>query len=180
MLRESIKLVFFLDCSKCYERVPLSMFEVFAIESGCPLHVLNVAFNTYNCTRRILVQGGVREGVTATCGLPPGRRHAVDLLHVFPIKSLRCALRQVEVRKYIDDMVLISSGPYSAGILCFAYRQVLKSLTDVNMHVNAVKTVVLCNGSVAKRKLLQVWRYGRLPPVQITTRDLGVDTHWSA
>eukprot|EP00971_Amphidinium_carterae_P021818 430502-Amphidinium_carterae.2 len=27
---------------------------------------------------------------------------------------------------------------------------------------------------------MQVWRHGRLPPVQITTRDLGVDTQWSA
>eukprot|EP00971_Amphidinium_carterae_P289114 5740514-Amphidinium_carterae.1 len=28
--------------------------------------------------------------------------------------------------------------------------------------------------------LLQVWPHGRLPPVQITTRDLGVDTQWFA
>eukprot|EP00971_Amphidinium_carterae_P219761 4363111-Amphidinium_carterae.1 len=27
---------------------------------------------------------------------------------------------------------------------------------------------------------MQVWRKGRLPPLQITTRDLGVDTQWSA
>eukprot|EP00971_Amphidinium_carterae_P206867 4104714-Amphidinium_carterae.2 len=111
------------------------------------------------------------EEVTATCGLQRGSGHAVDLLHAFLIKSLQCAGRQVEVRKY----VLISSGPNFAGNLCFAYRKVLKSLTDVNMRVNAVKTVVLCIGSVAKCKLMQVWRHGRLPPLQITTRDLGVD-----
>eukprot|EP00971_Amphidinium_carterae_P012427 244734-Amphidinium_carterae.2 len=27
---------------------------------------------------------------------------------------------------------------------------------------------------------MQVWRHGRLPPVQITTRDLGVDMQWFA
>eukprot|EP00971_Amphidinium_carterae_P045242 890246-Amphidinium_carterae.1 len=89
-------------------------------------------------------------------------------------------LSQVEVRKYVDDMVLISSGPGFAGNLCFAYRQVLRSLTAVNMKVNALKTVVLCNRSVTKRKLWQVWRAGRLPPVLITTRDSGVDTQWFA
>eukprot|EP00971_Amphidinium_carterae_P240580 4776157-Amphidinium_carterae.8 len=68
-------------------------------------------------------------------------------------------------------MVLISCGPNFAGNLCFAYRQVLKSLMDVNMRVNAVKTVVLCNGSVTNCKPMKVWRHGRLPLVQITTRE---------
>eukprot|EP00971_Amphidinium_carterae_P135978 2694478-Amphidinium_carterae.1 len=77
-------------------------------------------------------------------------------------------------------MVLISNGPNIAGNFCFAYRQVLKSLTAFKMRVNAFKTVVLCNGFVAKRKLVHVWRAGRLPPVQITSRDLGVDTQWFA
>eukprot|EP00971_Amphidinium_carterae_P345729 6486845-Amphidinium_carterae.2 len=43
----------------------------------------------------------------------------------------------------------------------------------VNMRVNALKTVVVCNASVTKRKPMKVWRAGRLPPVQIITRDLG-------
>eukprot|EP00971_Amphidinium_carterae_P209623 4158181-Amphidinium_carterae.1 len=77
-------------------------------------------------------------------------------------------------------MVLISRGPNFAGNLCFAYRQIVKSLTDVNMRVDARKTVVLCNVSVAKLNLMKVWRVGRLPPVQITTSDLGVATQCSA
>eukprot|EP00971_Amphidinium_carterae_P158964 3151879-Amphidinium_carterae.4 len=134
----------------------------------------------YSGNRRILIQSAVSEGVTATCGLPPGCGHAVDMLHAFLIKLLRCAGRQVEVRKYVDDMVLISSGLSFAGNLCLAYRQVLKSLTEVNMRVNALKTVVVYNVVVTKRKLKKVWRPGRLPPVQITTRDVGVDTQWFA
>eukprot|EP00971_Amphidinium_carterae_P010407 205460-Amphidinium_carterae.1 len=88
----------FLDCSKCYERVPLRVFEEFAIESGYPLYALNVALNMYSGAKRILVQGAISEGVTATCGLPPGCGHVVDMLHAFVIKSVRCAGRQVEVR----------------------------------------------------------------------------------
>eukprot|EP00971_Amphidinium_carterae_P014300 282515-Amphidinium_carterae.1 len=73
------------------------------------------------------------------------------MLHGFLIKSLHCAGRQVEVRKYVDDMVFLSSGSNFAGNLC--YRQVLKSLTAVNMRVNTLKTVVMRNGSQALASL---------------------------
>eukprot|EP00971_Amphidinium_carterae_P054240 1068472-Amphidinium_carterae.1 len=43
------------------------------------------------------------------------------------------------------------------------------------MKVNLKKTVVICNGTKAKRLLMKVWKAGRLPPPRITTRDLGVD-----
>eukprot|EP00971_Amphidinium_carterae_P312973 6219564-Amphidinium_carterae.2 len=55
----------FLDCSQCYERLPLRMLEDFALESGYPLYALNVALNMYSGNRRILVQGAVSEGVQA-------------------------------------------------------------------------------------------------------------------
>eukprot|EP00971_Amphidinium_carterae_P199618 3962260-Amphidinium_carterae.1 len=41
--------------------------------------------------------------------------------------------RHVTVRKYVDDMVLVASGPCFAGHLCYGYRQVHKSLTQANM-----------------------------------------------
>eukprot|EP00971_Amphidinium_carterae_P143197 2837097-Amphidinium_carterae.1 len=47
------------------------------------------------------------------------------------------------------------------------------------MQVNPKKTVVICNGTHTKNKLKKAWRSGLLPPVKITTRDLGVDTQWS-
>eukprot|EP00971_Amphidinium_carterae_P309907 6158192-Amphidinium_carterae.1 len=118
-----------------------------------------IVATAYRC---ILVQRAVSKalGVTGACGLPPDCGHAVDMLHAFLPRSIRCAGRQVEVRKQL--------------------RQALASLTSVNMRVNALKTVVLCNGSVTKRKLWKVWRACRLPLVQMTTRDLGVDTQWFA
>eukprot|EP00971_Amphidinium_carterae_P224822 4460165-Amphidinium_carterae.1 len=112
--------------------------------------------------------------------MPPGCGHAVDLLHAFLLKTLQSAGRHVSVRKYVDDMVLIASGPCFAGHLCYGYRQVLKSLTKANMKVNLKKTLVICNGANAKRLLMKVWRAGRLPPLRVTTRDLGVDTQWAA
>eukprot|EP00971_Amphidinium_carterae_P239908 4762723-Amphidinium_carterae.1 len=70
-------------------------------------------------------------------------------------------------------MRLICCIPSSSGRLGVPgsrLRQVLASLTSVNMRVNALKTFVLCNGSVTKRNLWKVWRAGRLLPVQILAR----------
>eukprot|EP00971_Amphidinium_carterae_P198368 3937000-Amphidinium_carterae.2 len=74
-------------------------------------------------------------------------------------------------------MVLISSGPNFAGNLCDAYRQVLKSL----MAINACKRAYRCGVQWVcdQAQVLQVWRAGRLLPVQVTIRDLGVDTLWT-
>eukprot|EP00971_Amphidinium_carterae_P299768 5955908-Amphidinium_carterae.2 len=99
----------FLDCSKCYERVPLRTLEQFALESG---------------RRWVLLQGAVSDPVTATHGMPPGCGHAVDLLHAFLLKTLQSAGRHASVRTYVDDMVLVASGPCFAGHLCYGYRQV--------------------------------------------------------
>eukprot|EP00971_Amphidinium_carterae_P297196 5904288-Amphidinium_carterae.1 len=78
----------------------------------------------YSGNRRILIQGAVSGAVQSTCGLPPGCAHsglAVDLLHVFLIRTLQSAGRHVEVRKYVDDMVLVSSGPHFAHNLRDSY-----------------------------------------------------------
>eukprot|EP00971_Amphidinium_carterae_P350462 6491558-Amphidinium_carterae.2 len=170
----------FLDCSKCYERIPLQTLEAFALESGYPLYALYAALDMYAGRRSVLRQGAVSEPVTAIHGMPPGCGHAVDLLHAFLLMTLKSAGRHVSVRKYVDDMVLEASGPCFARHLCYGYQQVHKSLTKANMKVNLKKTVVICNGANAKRLLMKVWRAGRLPPPRVTTRDLGVDTQWAA
>eukprot|EP00971_Amphidinium_carterae_P031393 618361-Amphidinium_carterae.1 len=56
--------------------------------------------------------GGLNRNV---CGFPLGCGLAVDFLHAFLVRTLRSAGRQVEVRKHVDDMVLVAAGPY---ILC--------------------------------------------------------------
>eukprot|EP00971_Amphidinium_carterae_P006108 120334-Amphidinium_carterae.2 len=49
----------FLDCSKCYERIPLQTLETFALESGYPLCALYAALDMYAGRRRVLLQGAV-------------------------------------------------------------------------------------------------------------------------
>eukprot|EP00971_Amphidinium_carterae_P010274 202999-Amphidinium_carterae.1 len=76
-------------------------------------------------------------------------------------------------------MVLVAAGPHFAHNLRDSYKCVLKALKQANMQVNPKKIVVICNGTHTKNKLMRAWRSGLLPPVKITTRDLGVDTQWS-
>eukprot|EP00971_Amphidinium_carterae_P118078 2339284-Amphidinium_carterae.1 len=71
----------------------------------------------YSGNRRILIQGAVSTSVQSTCRLPPRCRLAVDLLHAFLIRTLQSAGRQVEVRKYVGDMVLVAAGPRFAHYL---------------------------------------------------------------
>eukprot|EP00971_Amphidinium_carterae_P008073 159713-Amphidinium_carterae.2 len=77
-------------------------------------------------------------------------------------------------------MVLVAAGPFFEHFLRDSYRDhrrdVLKTFNQANMQVNPTKTVVVCKSTRAKQKLWKVWRAGRLPPVRLTTRDLGVDT----
>eukprot|EP00971_Amphidinium_carterae_P094422 1869277-Amphidinium_carterae.1 len=47
--------------------------------------------------------------------MPPGCGHAIDLLHAFLAKTLHSTGRQVQVRKCVDDMVLVAKGCDFAG-----------------------------------------------------------------
>eukprot|EP00971_Amphidinium_carterae_P219712 4362311-Amphidinium_carterae.1 len=97
----------FLDCTKCYERIPHKSLEKFVLESGYPIYALYAALDMYAGHRRILIQGAVSDPVQTTHGMPPGCGHAVDLLHAFLLKTLQSAGSKVEVRKYVDDIVLV-------------------------------------------------------------------------
>eukprot|EP00971_Amphidinium_carterae_P284378 5645757-Amphidinium_carterae.1 len=59
-----------LDCSKCYERIPLSKLEQFALESGYPLYALYACLDMYSGRRRVLIQGSFSSLVTATNSMP--------------------------------------------------------------------------------------------------------------
>eukprot|EP00971_Amphidinium_carterae_P028535 561611-Amphidinium_carterae.1 len=123
----------FLACSTCYECVPLAQLEQFAIERSFPLYALNCALSMYSGSRRILIQGAVSDAMQSTCGLPPGCGLAVDLLHASLLRTLQSAGRQVEVRKYVDDMVLVAAGPYFALYLRDSYQDVIKAQKQANM-----------------------------------------------
>eukprot|EP00971_Amphidinium_carterae_P081681 1616009-Amphidinium_carterae.2 len=123
----------------------------------------------YSGQRRILVQGAVSEGVTTTCGCG----HAVDMLHAFLNKSLRCVGRQVGVRKYVDDMVLISSGPGLPTSRLWCYAMGLSPCKGKLWKVwRAVDTQWF-----AWRNPVQQERIGSFRPSMYRTRALGLPAH---
>eukprot|EP00971_Amphidinium_carterae_P319367 6347384-Amphidinium_carterae.1 len=102
----------------------------------------------YSGSRRILIQVAVSDSVQSTCGLPPGCGLAVDLLHAFLIRTLQSAGRQVEVCKYVDDMILrLLPDLTLRTILGTATRMCsIKAFKQANVQVNPPKMVFICNG----------------------------------
>eukprot|EP00971_Amphidinium_carterae_P235644 4676296-Amphidinium_carterae.1 len=82
------------------------------------------------------MQGAVSDAAQSTCGLPPGCGLAVDFLHALLVRTLQSAGDPVEVRKCVDDMVLVAAGPCFEHYLRDSYRDVIQPK----------QTVVVCNG----------------------------------
>eukprot|EP00971_Amphidinium_carterae_P316927 6300356-Amphidinium_carterae.1 len=104
--------------------------------------------------------------------------HAVDLLYSFLLKTLQSTGPLVEVRKYVEDMVLVAKGTHFAVNLYQAYRRVHhQSFTQANVKVNLKKIVPLwCFATQAKRLRKTAARLR----FKVTTTNLGVDTQWAA
>eukprot|EP00971_Amphidinium_carterae_P258138 5123796-Amphidinium_carterae.1 len=59
-------------------------------------------------------------GALLLCRILPSED--VDLLHAL-VKALSSSGRHVEMRKYVDDVVFVASGPYFAYCVRDSYRQ---------------------------------------------------------
>eukprot|EP00971_Amphidinium_carterae_P130643 2588109-Amphidinium_carterae.3 len=129
----------FLDCSKCYERVDLSLLEESVRAAGFPLPALCLAVDMYRGRRRILVNGAVSQTVSdpveASSGIPAGCGLAVDLLHAFLQHKIHASELRVSVRKYVDDMVLSASGKGCAYALREAFRAIKRVLEASGMRL---------------------------------------------
>eukprot|EP00971_Amphidinium_carterae_P244316 4850994-Amphidinium_carterae.1 len=86
----------------------------------------------------------------ARCGLPAGCALAVDLLDCFLSRVLgRASIREISVRKYVDDLVLYATGTQCGGSLLLAFKSVKQETEQAGMLLNAKKTKVVVNGKVA-------------------------------
>ena len=99
----------FLDCSKCYERVPLQAAAQQALRTGCPTGAVALAFNMYAAPRYIRVHGAVAPGFNASSGLVPGCGFAVHFLKAF-LLDRPSGGGGVSTRDYVDDLVLTGVG----------------------------------------------------------------------
>eukprot|EP00971_Amphidinium_carterae_P042113 827393-Amphidinium_carterae.1 len=135
----------------------------------------------YRGRRRVLVNGAVSTAYQARSGLPAGCALAVDLLDCFLSRVLgQASIREITLRKYVDDLVLYSTGKQCGSTLLFAFKEVRHAMTEAGMVLNAKKTKVVVNGRAARQSVKSSWRGRSLPSLELTVRDLGVDVQWAA
>ncbi len=171
----------FLDCSKCYERVNFDQLLAECTKKGFPARIANLAVNMYSGTRYIRFEGTYGPGVKATCGIMPGCPVAVALLKAYlkEVGEVAELEDKVQVRKYVDDIVLWSAGEarVAAEASVQAFRTVAQALSRVQAVVNIKKTVFATSSKKAE-KMVQNLTTEVEPKVVGTTRDLGVDVLW--
>eukprot|EP00971_Amphidinium_carterae_P245380 4872872-Amphidinium_carterae.1 len=126
--------------------------------SNCPRMGRVMLVNAGSLPSSLRFTGSAVPPVKEMCS--NGARNAGTVVKSLLVPS---AGRQVEVHKYVADMVMVAAGPYFAHSL----SQPLQDCGSVQ------------RGTRAKQNLWQVWRAGRLPPVKLTTHDLGVDSQWA-
>eukprot|EP00971_Amphidinium_carterae_P279246 5543392-Amphidinium_carterae.1 len=101
--------------------------------------MLQVALNMYKGRRRVLVNGAVSSAYQARSGLPAGCALAVDLLESFNLDCFlskvlgEASIRQIAFRKYVDDLVLYSTGQQCGSTLLQAFKEVRSAMTDAGM-----------------------------------------------
>ena len=107
--------VVFLDCSKCYERVPHHSAAAAAYASGCPGETVNLVFSLYAGQRYLQTHGAVSAAAGGNTGLVAGCGFAVHILKAFlHIPPLGYGIR---VRVYVDDITVSVVAPSAWGVV---------------------------------------------------------------
>eukprot|EP00971_Amphidinium_carterae_P026129 515243-Amphidinium_carterae.1 len=81
----------------------------------------------------------------------------------------RASIREISVRKYVDDLVQCGSS------LLLAFKSVRQAMDEAGMILNAKKTKVVAKGKTARQSVRRSWTGRSLPDLELTVRDLGVD-----
>ncbi len=113
----------FLDCSKCYERVPLQQLDGRAVAAGFPGRLLVLALGMYAGRRHVKVGRAVAEAKLGTSGIMAGCGLAVALLRAH-IREAALAVQAggggedeqlgrpgggaPRVRRYVDDWAVLA------------------------------------------------------------------------
>eukprot|EP00971_Amphidinium_carterae_P260131 5160992-Amphidinium_carterae.1 len=88
------------------------------------LRLCFAALDMYRGCRRVLVNGAVSTAYQARSGLPAGCALAVDLLDCFLSRVLgQASIREISLRKYVDDVVLYSTGKHCGNTLLLAFKE---------------------------------------------------------
>ncbi len=86
----------FLDCSKCYERIPIAALYIAAVADGFPPRLARMACLQYQAPRFVRVAAVAAEAGCVTSGMVAGRGMAAALLPSF-LGRLACYIRASEL-----------------------------------------------------------------------------------
>ena len=149
----------FLDCSKCYERVPFASVKTILLEAGLPPALVGPAVAMYRGDWRLLVDGAVSDPVRPHNGIPARCGLAVDFLHAYLARALgKSGAHLVQYRKCADDMILVAVGRRVGPDLRETFLQAREAFARAGMVLNPKKTVVVTNGPVARASVTAAWR----------------------
>eukprot|EP00971_Amphidinium_carterae_P223516 4434872-Amphidinium_carterae.2 len=86
----------------------------------------------------------------------------------------RASIREITVRKYVDDLVLYAVGDQCGSSLLHAFTQVRRELNQAGMQLNAQKTKVIVNGKAVRKSVRRSWTGRSLPALELTRATWGV------
>ena len=104
--------VVYLDCSKCYERVPHSEAADIAIQTGCPAPIVNLVFGLYAGQRYISVHSAISNPCGGNSGLIAGCGFAVHILRAF--LQMDASKWSCQIRTYVDDITISTCLLYTS------------------------------------------------------------------
>ena len=162
----------YLDCSKCYERIEHETAGHRAVDSGCPVAIINMAMSIYSGPRYIRVHGAVAKPARGRHGLIAGCSFAKDILKAFLIPTAALA-RVTLFRDYVDDMVITSTGKQpdqAVNKLIADLKQIKKGLREDNMLLNDAKEQIF--GPTAD--IRKAWSNATGRKAEGQVKDLGV------
>ena len=172
----------FLDCSKCYERVPHQELERRAREAQFPDRLLVLALHMYSGPRFVRVGKAFAEPVWASSGIMAGCGMAGALLRAHMRPAVLTSVPQPaawRVRRYVDDVVVWARGAAAAAAhwVCCAFRHMEDQLHLAGMQLNREKTGMVASTPAAVAAARQAAEGLDLAVVD-TVRDLGIDVSW--
>ena len=176
----------FLDCSKCYERVPLAELDIRARALQFPDPLLVLALSMYSAPRHVRVGDAVSDPVVASCGIMAGCGLAVALLRAHLRDTVSSQQRDVcghlihwSLRRYIDDIVLWAHGKAAQAVSAAraGFTSLTRKLGQCGMQLNRSKSGVVVSTSAGRSAAVADFADSGVSVV-CGVRDLGIDTCW--
>eukprot|EP00972_Heterocapsa_arctica_P040023 5895466-Heterocapsa_arctica.AAC.1 len=152
----------FLDCSNCYERIPVKALYKGAAAESFPAGQARMACQQYAAPRFVRVAGAAAEAGEVTRGMVVGCGMAVALLQAYLAPLARKIMEEEEraiARTFVDNLRLdkVGSAEAVAKTLVAAYAIAKEGLEKIGQRLQPIKTVILAVGPGARKAVKEAF-----------------------